>query len=163
LKALSYQPPWGYLCATVKDIENRDWPLPRNFYLPQRIYIHQSKIWNSGTKRFGPIDADFIRQRLPVGRQSEIMDHISWMYETYRARRLNDPDILARVWGFGAIIGEVDIVGQVHTTDIGHPATKSPWFIGTYGFIQRNPVLYDTPIPYKGHQRFFKVNIDDRS
>lgn len=158
MKALSYQPPWGYLCATVKDIENRNWPLPRNFTLPQRIYIHQGKTWDSEHRWFP--DEPFIRDCIPLHRQAEIMDHLTWMCEVYKHQQ-REPDILARVWGIGAIIGEVDIVGQVHTTDIGHPATKSPWFVGTYGFIQRNAVLYEHPIPCKGKLSFFEPEILD--
>lgn len=55
----------------------------------------------------------------------------------------------------GAIIGEVDIVGCV-------TESKSPWFVGPYGFILATPVLYDKPIPCKGKLGFFEpeINID---
>jgi len=49
----------------------------------------------------------------------------------------------------GAIIGEVDITGCVEQSN-------SPWFIGKYGFILANPVLYNKPIPYKGMLGFFE-------
>lgn len=52
----------------------------------------------------------------------------------------------------GAIIGEVDIVDCV-------TASKSPWFVGKYGFILANPVLYDNPVPCKGKPGFFEVKI----
>ena len=52
----------------------------------------------------------------------------------------------------GAIIGEVDITGCV-------TQSESPGFVGPYGFMLANPVLYNQPIPYKGQQRFFSVEI----
>jgi hypothetical protein len=159
MRALSFRPPWGYLCATAaKDIENRDWPLPRGFILPQRIYIHQSKTWDLGENRWD--QADFIRQRTPEHRRSEILTYMANMFSSYRANHRVPDNILAEEWGIGAIIGEVDIIGQVHTTDIGHPATKSPWFWGAYGFILRNPVLYDKPIPCRGMLGFFTPDIE---
>lgn len=49
----------------------------------------------------------------------------------------------------GGIVGAVDIVGCTDTSD-------SPWFVGDYGFILRNP----KPLPftpYKGRLGFFNV------
>ncbi len=53
----------------------------------------------------------------------------------------------------GAIIGEVDIVDCVFKS-------KSPWFIGRYGFVLANPVLYGKPIPCKGSLKFFDVPME---
>jgi len=50
---------------------------------------------------------------------------------------------------FGAIIGEVDIIDCV-------TESESPWFTGKYGFLLRNPILYDHPIPCRGMLNFFK-------
>jgi hypothetical protein len=55
---------------------------------------------------------------------------------------------LVKSWKESAIIGEVDIVDCVSRSD-------SPWFIGPYGFVLMNPVLYDNPIPCKGKVFFF--------
>lgn len=52
----------------------------------------------------------------------------------------------------GAIIGEVDIVSVVR-------AHSSPWFFGSYGFILRNAVAYDKPMPCKGALGFFEPDI----
>jgi len=52
---------------------------------------------------------------------------------------------------YGAIIGEVDITSCV-------TESKSPWFVGKYGFVLANPKLYDEPIPYRGQLGFFEVN-----
>ncbi|PKO49043.1 MAG: hypothetical protein CVU31_02680 [Betaproteobacteria bacterium HGW-Betaproteobacteria-4] len=49
----------------------------------------------------------------------------------------------------GGIVGMVDIVGCTDTSD-------SPWFVGDYGFVLRNP----KPLPftpYKGRLGFFNV------
>jgi hypothetical protein len=55
----------------------------------------------------------------------------------------------------GCIIGEVDIVGCV-------TQSKSPWFVGKYGFVLANPILYTMPIPCKGKLGFFEPAIDIR-
>jgi len=52
----------------------------------------------------------------------------------------------------GAIIGEVDIISMVDESD-------SPWFFGPIGFVLRNPVEYETPIPCKGKLGFFTPDI----
>lgn len=52
----------------------------------------------------------------------------------------------------GAIIGEVDIVDCVEHS-------KSPWFVGPYGFVLANPTLYDQAIPSKGRLGFFDPKI----
>lgn len=41
-KAISVKQPWAYLiCAGIKDIENRTWPLPEK-YKGERVFIHAS-------------------------------------------------------------------------------------------------------------------------
>lgn len=41
--AISVKQPWAYLlCANIKPIENRTWPLPEK-YIGKRVYIHASK------------------------------------------------------------------------------------------------------------------------
>ncbi|MDP2728980.1 MAG: ASCH domain-containing protein [Dehalococcoidales bacterium] len=52
----------------------------------------------------------------------------------------------------GAIIGEVDIIDCVKKSD-------SPWFVGKFGLVLSNPVLYPVPIPCKGKLRFFEVSL----
>jgi len=52
----------------------------------------------------------------------------------------------------GAIVGEVDIIDCVDRSD-------SLWFVGKYGFILANPVLYENPIPCKGKLNFFEPEI----
>ena len=112
MKALSIRPPWAYMViygipygievknpdgsssvkdsgrVVLKNLENRNWALPKNFALPQRIYVHCST-------RYDPIEEvlDFFRKLgLPYG--SAMM-----MYSNRLPR--------------GAILGEVTITKQV--------------------------------------------------
>jgi hypothetical protein len=57
--------------------------------------------------------------------------------------------------GCGRIVGTVDIVDCVDRSD-------SPWFFGKYGFVLRNPVAFDHPIPYTGALGFFDVSLDGK-
>ena len=42
MKAISIKQPWAYLiCAGIKDVENRTWPLPEK-YKGERVFIHAS-------------------------------------------------------------------------------------------------------------------------
>jgi len=149
MKALSIRPPWAYYIVygitygisvdngdgttrvedsgkvIIKDIENRDWPIPQWFKLPQRIYIHVSKTQDN----FDDV-VDFT-----VGKLKLPMFSILSSYSKLLPR--------------GAIIGEVDIVECV-------TQSKSPWFVGDYGFVLKNPKPYDKPIPCKGKLGFFE-------
>ena len=51
----------------------------------------------------------------------------------------------------GAIIGEVDIVDCV-------TESKSPWFIGKFGFVLSRPIAYSQAIPCRGRLGFFEIN-----
>ena len=53
----------------------------------------------------------------------------------------------------GCIIGEVDIVDCV-------AESKSPWFVGAFGFRLANPKAYEVPIPCKGRLGFFEPDIN---
>lgn len=50
----------------------------------------------------------------------------------------------------GCIIGKVDMVDCMAD----HP---SKWFAGPFGYVFKNPVLFKTPIPYKGQLGIFNV------
>jgi hypothetical protein len=50
----------------------------------------------------------------------------------------------------GSIVGSVEIVDCV----LQHP---SPFFVGKFGFVLANPVVFKTPIPFKGALGFFDV------
>ena len=87
MKALSIRQPWAWLIVHgYKDIENRTWPLPRHFSLPQRIYVHTGRSWDANAM-------DFIRPLVKPAISALICY----------------PQNLPR----GAIIGEVDILDCV--------------------------------------------------
>jgi hypothetical protein len=141
--ALSIKQPWAWLiCKGFKDVENRDWfigrePAPgfhqmnHKIELPARIYVHASK---TQTGKQAEEAVDFITERGMLDKLAgELSDHF-----------------LSPV--FGAIIGEVTITGCVDKSD-------SPWFVGKYGFILVDPVLYQKPIPCRGQLGFFKAEV----
>ena len=139
MKALSIKHPWAWLiCTGYKDIENRDWFIGRkvasgmvNFTitLPMRICVHTGK------------QSDLTEESLAFI-HTIITDPLTHEYgSTWR-------DVL----NFGAIIGEVDITSCV-------TESKSPWFVGKYGFVLANPKLYDKPISYRGQLGFFEVKL----
>ena len=117
MKALSIKPPWAYyiiygipFCVAVnnqdgtqrvedsgkvilKNIENRKWPLPANFQLPQRIYVHVGKQQDDITSVM-----EFTVVKLGMPAYSIITSY-------------------SRRFPRGAIIGEVDIVDCVTVSD----------------------------------------------
>jgi len=131
MKALSIRQPWAWLiCAGYKNIENRTWSTK----FRGRIYVH-------------------------TGKKPDIdgWQHLEECYENYPNGTewidvfQTTPQKLLDICG--CIIGEVDIVDYV-------TESKSPWFIGRYGFVLANPVLYDKPIPCMGKLGFFEPKIE---
>lgn len=130
MKALSVKQPWAYLIvAGYKDIENRTW----HTKIRERIYIHAGK------------EQDDAR-----GCQAafNILSHIygqkdaSVIWKNYHLEKF-----------FGALIGEVDIVDCV-------TFSASPWWDELqYGFVLADAVIYDKPIPYRGHLGLFEVTL----
>jgi hypothetical protein len=141
MKALSFKQPWAWLVAAgIKDVENRTWrlflpPLMIHPAAPRRIYVHAS-----------------LRPDRNYPTDDRLHDYTQEFCE-YAEQTIPKP--------FGAIIGEVDIVACFGVDDIGYPAHKSPWFIGPYGFVLNNAVLYDKPFPFKGKLGFFEVELPD--
>ena len=127
MKALSIRQPWAWLIAAgYKDIENRRWSTK----FRGRIYVHAAMRFDKNAIMATPLSRkNFLDERA----QSAIED-------------------LSHTWRSSAIIGEVDIVDCVTSSD-------SPWFTGRYGFILANPKLYDNPIPCKGKRNFFEPDI----
>jgi hypothetical protein len=149
MNALSFKQPWAWLVAAgIKDVDNRTWWLHMPPFLnypadPRRIYVHASKSWDyEGWEWI--CDHDLLPEKVVLDIFNKLLP------------------VRSHPIFFGAIIGKVDIVACFHESQVGYPATKSPWFTGPYGLVLKNAVLYDKPIPCKGHQKFFKVNIDDR-
>ncbi len=146
MKALSIKQPWAWLiCKGYKDVENRTWRIGRNprhgpfssrdidfsIVLPERVYVHAGK-----TADWCEATENFI-------------------YRIFDADVPHDiPRLALHPKQFGAIIGEVDITGCV-------TESKSPWFVGPYGFALVNPILYEQPIPCKGRLGFFEPDIQE--
>jgi len=134
MRALSIRQPWASLILKAgKDIENREWPTKYR----GRILVHAAK----GMTR------------------AEHEDAIAFAVEAIRADPRNadaTKKVTLRELGFafddlprGGIVGSVEIVDCVRTSD-------SPWFVGSYGFVLRDP----QPLPFtpwKGQLGFFDV------
>ena len=139
MKALSGYAEFFWLMAkNWKDVENRNWPLTRYIKrseLPVRIYLHASKTATSKK------DVAFIKSKLTAEQRREF-EAVDW--GRYR----------------GKIIGEVTITDEVTFKDIGMKATHSPWFFGEYGFVVRDGVLYERPMPCRGQLGFFEVDLE---
>lgn len=134
--ALSIRQPWASLILKAgKDIENRDWPTKYR----GRILVHAAKGMTHG----------------------EHEDAIAFAVEAITATAEGRNDAAAkrvalRQLGFafddlqrGGIVGSVEIVDCVTRSD-------SPWFVGKYGFLLRDP----KPLPFtpwKGQLGFFDV------
>jgi hypothetical protein len=131
--ALSIRQPWASLIIKAhKDVENRCWPTR----VRGRILVHAAK----GMTR------------------NEHEDAIHFAVDAIRAdpRNTGKPTVTLRSLGFafddlprGGIIGSVEIVDCVKVC-------ASPWFVGEYGFLLRDP----QPLPFtpwKGQLGFFDV------
>jgi hypothetical protein len=138
-KALSVKQPWAWLiCMGYKDIENRDWFIGRKV-------------------ASGAVDFTLklpTRIYVHAGKQPDY----SWNGEDLIKKNLTETQYsnyryLSEHFTLGAIIGEVDITGCVDKSN-------SPWFVGKYGFVLRNPVLYQTPFPCRGALGFFTPDIE---
>lgn len=149
MKALSVKQPWAWLIVNgYKDVENRIWPLPKTFEVPQRIYIHASKTWDILSQ---DTIADVARRLLINYDVAE-----DWLVNQLRPQSR------------GVIVGEVLVVGEY---SIDRPrgmygALNEPqWYHGPpyYGFALRDHEAYKEPIPYKGRLGFFKVELPCRT
>lgn len=130
--ALSIRQPWASLILKAgKDVENRCWPTK----FRGRILIHAAK----GMTHDEHEDAiDF------AGRACKAKPHPDAGGATFRELGFAFKDLQR-----GGIIGSVEIVDCVSSS-------ASPWFMGEYGFILRDP----RPLPFrpwKGQLGFFTV------
>jgi hypothetical protein len=83
-------------------------------------------------------------------KEDEIMEDLDVIR---RIRNLDEPaeDAAKQLKPYGGcIVGSVEIVDCV-------TESTSPWFFGKYGFVLRNPVTFDKPVPRKGALGFFEV------
>jgi len=139
MKALSIKQPWAWLiCAGHKDIENRIWATS----FRGRIYVH-------------------------AGKEADCASGFRAAFNTLRILHdQSDANIIWRnFWAlgqtYGAIVGEVDIVDCKFRFGEENDNLYSDWHDpGFYGFVLRNPILYDKPIPCRGSLRFFQPEIE---
>lgn len=130
--ALSIRQPWASLILKAgKDIENRDWPTR----VRGRILIHAAK----GMTRDEHEDAiDFavraIRARPQPGAKPTTLRGHGFAFEDLER---------------GGFIGTAEIVDCVQASD-------SPWFVGRYGFVLRDPQPLEF-MPWRGQLGFFDV------
>lgn len=133
MKALSIRQPWASLILKAgKDIENRCWPTK----VRGRILIHAAK----GMTRTEHEDAiDFAVHAIRATPRSGTTKTVTLRELGFAA------DELER----GGIIGSVEIVDCVNSS-------ASPWFMGEFGFVLRNPQILPFT-PWKGQLGFFDV------
>lgn len=140
MKAISGYAEWFWLMAKGwKDVENRNWSMTRYIRrdkLPVRIWLHASK---TKTPRR---ELDYILSRLSIEQENEFAQ-VDW--SKYR----------------GHLIGQVTLVDEITHSDIGVKHLYSPWFFGDYGFIVKDGMLLNNPIPYRGQLGFFEIELPD--
>lgn len=134
IPCLSIRQPWASLILKAgKTIENRDWSTK----VRGRILVHAAQ----GMTRF------------------EHEAAIAFAVDAIRADPRNvdaTRTVTLRELGFafedlprGGIVGSVDIVDCVRRSD-------SPWFVGRYGFVLRDPKVLPF-VPWRGRLGFFGV------
>lgn len=95
-----------------------------------QILIHAS----SGMTRKEYLEAvDWIAARIPDGKNI--------------VKRIPAPSIITR----GAVIGVASLVDCVNSS-------KSPWFVGKYGFVLENGWPLDREVIWKGQLGFFEID-----
>ncbi len=132
MRALTIRQPWAALILRCnKDIENRDW----RTHIRGVIAIHTSaKVHSSDIEDACSLMRGFIPK---------------FSERIFTAEVLKSPER----YPAGCIVGTVEIVDCVTSSD-------SPWFVGDFGFVLRNPVAFSEPIPCKGAQGFWNVPED---
>jgi len=94
-----------------------------------RIYVHASK------------------------REDDFIETMQWLGEHVGIAPFACMMLSSKVYSpRGVVLGEVDILDCV-------TESKSPWFVGKYGFVLSNPSAYSDPIPCKGKLGFFNPEL----
>lgn len=131
--ALSIRQPWASLILKAgKDVENRCWPTR----FRGRILIHAAKGMTRNEHEEAIAFAVYAIGADPrnAGKQTTTLRSLGFAF-----------DDLPR----GGIIGSVEIVDCVK-------ACSSPWFVGEFGFLLRDPQALPF-VPWKGQLGFFDV------
>jgi hypothetical protein len=127
VKALSLWQPWAWLIIHGgKDVENRRWP----------------------TRYRGPLLVHASKRRPDPEYIGDVDEWLGWLPDvSMRSALARLPEI--DEFDYGGIVGQVELVDCVTKSD-------SPWFVGPYGFVLRNP----QPLPFRavrGRQGLFEV------
>ncbi len=156
MKVLSGYVEWFWLMAVnLKDVENRPWPLGRYFKpleLPIRIYLHASKT------KAPQQDIAFIRKTLKP-EDVKRFEAVDW--SRLRGRIIGEVTITGTLHKNSEAIPPThtiyaqDVVNEVHYLKEHAPEYFSKWFFGPHGFIVKQGVLYDRPVPCRGQLGFF--------
>ena len=149
MRCISLWQPWATLVAIgAKHVETRHWST--NYTGP--LLIHASRHWDRGLN----------------GMCSDTLFYEVLQPHYPQVRCLGDPDY-RRVLHFGAVIGvcrlvrchrveDLEFIGRdgaaVLTPDERAFGDFSP---GRFGWLLSDPMLFDLPFPFRGHQSFFDV------
>jgi hypothetical protein len=132
MMALSTRQPWASLILKAgKDIENRCWPTK----FRGRMLIHAAKgMTRAEHEEAIAFAVDAIRARPKADAKTTTLQELGFAF-----------DDLQR----GGIVGSVEVVDCVAASD-------SPWFVGEFGFVLRDPKPLQFT-PWKGQLGFFDV------
>lgn len=132
--ALSIRQPWASLIIKAgKDIENRDWPTR----VRGRILVHAAKGMTHDEYEDAILFAVGAIRRDPRNAGAT------------KTRTLRELGFAREDLERGGFVGTVEIVDCVQ-------ASESPWFMGRYGFVLRDPQPMEF-VPWKGQLGFFEV------
>lgn len=141
MRAISLWQPWASACVLgLKEYETRHWPTSYRGHL----VIHAAKKNPKNDWRYN-------RDGL-AGLAGKRM--IKALVEAGVADYTDLP--------LGALLGFVDLVGCYKTNEVVHGISDQEfsfgdWSPGRYCWQFANPRIYETPIPWIGHQGFFDV------
>ena len=126
MKALSIRAPWWWAILN----SGKDIENPDwSCEIRGRVLLHASKWWD---------------------REEIALDYIGYQKMAQRAGNpLPRPDWIGMKACGGCIVGSVEIVDCV-------AKSSSPWFMGKYGFVLRDPTVFEQPRPCKGKLGFFE-------
>lgn len=178
MPCISLHQPWASLCVLpsladasipVKPYETRSFPCPQK-YIGKRILIHAAKKW--GMKLYIMSSREPFASALRLGGMMAPRPKLAnWLSSL----------------PFGCIVGAVDVV-ECHEVVVssaglimescgrgrksglrfwtyfplptGDALAFGDFSLGRFAWALRNPVMFKTPIPYKGMQGFFSVPDD---
>lgn len=152
MRTITLWQPWAWLIFVIlkysnngraaKRVETRSWPTK----IRGRIVIHAAK--------FKLLDSEIyedICQELKASGEDSAATQLG-----YLARGIPGDK-------FGVVLGTVELaecvpIEALYGTEYDTPLERSlgDWSPGRYGWILKDPILFEKPIPAKGSQRFWK-------